>query len=333
MKEDLKFAVIGGGSWATALAHIVLQNRNHINWYVYETEIIDHLKLHKNNPLYLSSLEFNPGQITFYNDIKQVVKDSDIILMVVPSAYIKGTMGPDDIDFSGKTFISAVKGIIPEDNLTVTQYFAKRYNIPDDRLVVISGPSHAEEVAMQRLTYLTVGSSNNELAEEIAENIKCSFVKTIISSDVTGIEYVAVLKNIYALATGIAHGLGYGDNFIAVLVSNAVREMKRFLNNAYKGTTKRKIHHSVYLGDLLVTAYSQFSRNRTFGTMIGKGYSVKSTMLEMNMVAEGYYAVACLREINKEHNVNMPIADAVYNILYERFSPSIEMRILTEKLQ
>lgn len=333
MKEDLKFAVIGGGSWATALAHIVLQNRSHINWYIYETEIIEHLQEHKNNPQYLSSLEFNPQQITFYNNIKQVVNDSDVILLVIPSAYIKSTMGEEDIDFSGKTFISAVKGIISEDNLTVTQYFSKRYNIPDERLLVISGPSHAEEVAMQRLTYLTVGCSNSELAADVAGVIKCSFVKTIISNDVTGIEYVAVLKNIYALATGIAHGIGYGDNFIAVLVSNAVREMKRFLNKAYKGTTKRKIHHSVYLGDLLVTAYSQFSRNRTFGTMIGKGYSVKSTMLEMNMVAEGYYAVACVREINKEYQVEMPITDAVYNILYEKFSPSIEMRLLTEKLQ
>lgn len=333
MKEELKFAVVGGGSWATALAHIVLQNRKHINWFVYETEIIDHLKLHKNNPLYLSALEFDPGQITFYNDIKQVINDSDIILLVVPSAYIKSTMGQDDLDFSGKIFISAVKGIIPEDNLTVTQYFAKRYHIPDEKLVVVSGPSHAEEVAMQRLTYLTVGCADNAIAEEIAGNIKCNFVKTVISHDVTGIEYVAVLKNIYALGTGIAHGLGYGDNFIAVLVSNAVREMKRFLNKVYKGPTKRKIHHSVYLGDLLVTAYSQFSRNRTFGTMIGKGYSVKSATLEMNMVAEGYYAAACLKEINKAYNVNMPIADAVYNILYEKFSPSIEMRLLTEKLQ
>lgn len=186
---------------------------------------------------------------------------------------------------------------------------------------------------MQRLTYLTVGCSDTNLAEDIANVIRCNFVKTIISQDVTGIEYVAVLKNIYALATGIAHGLGYGDNFIAVLVSNAVREMKRFLNKVYKGPSKRKIHHSVYLGDLLVTAYSQFSRNRTFGTMIGKGYSVKSTMLEMNMVAEGYYAAACLNEINKTHEVSMPIAEAVYNILYEKFSPSIEMRLLTEKLQ
>jgi glycerol-3-phosphate dehydrogenase (NAD(P)+) len=333
MKENQRVAIIGGGSWATALAHIVLQNCKHINWYIYEKELIDHLTEHKNNPKYLSALIFDTTQITFYNDIQKVVAESDIILMVVPSAYIKGTMGEADIDFSGKTFISAVKGIIPMDNLTVTQYFAQRYNIPDDRLMVVSGPSHAEEVAMQRLTYLTVGCSDTARAEELSELIRCSFVKTIISNDVTGIEYVAVLKNIYALATGIAHGLGYGDNFIAVLVSNAVREMKRFLNKAYKGTTKRKIHHSVYLGDLLVTAYSQFSRNRTFGTMIGKGYSVKSTMLEMNMVAEGYYAIACLKEINKNHEVDMPIADAVYNILYERFSPSLEMRILTDKLQ
>jgi glycerol-3-phosphate dehydrogenase (NAD(P)+) len=333
MKENQKIAVIGGGSWATALAHIVMQNKQHINWYIYEKEIIDHIQHYGNNPKYLSSMEFDNQKITFYNDIVQIVNDSDIIFMVVPSAYIKSTMGLEKIDFTGKTFISAVKGIIPEDNLSVTQYFSKRYNIPEEKVLVVSGPSHAEEIAMQRLTYLTVGCVDSNLAAEIADIIKCNFIKTIISSDVIGIEYVAVLKNIYALATGIAHGIGYGDNFIAVLVSNAVREMKRYLNNVYKGPEKRKIHHSVYLGDLLVTAYSQFSRNRTFGTMIGKGYSVKSAMLEMNMVAEGYYAAKCLKEINKEYQINMPIADAVYNILYEKISPSIEMRLLTEKLQ
>ncbi len=332
MNENSKIAVIGGGSWATALAHVVLQNSSHINWYIYENEIIDHIKQHRHNPQYLSSLLFDTQQITFYNDIAEVIKESDIILMVVPSAYVKSTMGLDDIDFSGKIFISAVKGIIPGDNLTVTQYFGKRYNIPDERLLVISGPSHAEEVAMQRLTYLTVACSDIKLADEIAGIIKCSFVKTISSTDVVGIEYVAVLKNIFALSAGIAHGLGYGDNFIAVLVSNALQEMKRFLNKVHKSSTKRKINHSVYLGDLLVTAYSQFSRNRTFGTMIGKGYSVKSAQLEMNMVAEGYYAVACIHEMNKNYEIKLPITEAVYNVLYEKISPSIEMRLLTEKL-
>jgi glycerol-3-phosphate dehydrogenase (NAD(P)+) len=333
MKENLKIAVIGGGSWATALAHIVLQNAKHINWFIYEQEIIDHIVSHHNNPQYLSSLDFDTHQITFYNDIAEVIKDSDIILMVVPSAYIKSTMGEADIDFSNKLFVSAVKGIIPGENLTITQYFGKRYHIPVEHLLVVSGPSHAEEVSMQRLTYLTVACSDDKIAHQIAEYIRCSFVKTIISTDVIGIEYVAVLKNIFALAAGIAHGLGYGDNFLAVLVANAVREMKRFLEEAHKGSTKRKIHQSVYLGDLLVTAYSQFSRNRTFGTMIGKGYSVKSTMLEMNMVAEGYYAVACLKEINKDLHIDLPITEAVYNILYEKISPAVEMRLLTEKFQ
>lgn len=332
MNENARVAVIGGGSWATALAHVVLQNANHINWYIYEQELIDHLKEYHHNPQYLSSLEFNTAQITFYNNIVQVIKDSDIILMVVPSAYIKNTMGQEPIDFTGKIFVSAVKGIIPEENLTITQYFGKHYNIPDDRLVVVSGPSHAEEVGMQRLTYLTVGCSNISVAEDIASRIHCSFIKTVTSTDVVGIEYVAVLKNIYALATGIAHGLGYGDNFIAVLVANAVKEMRTFLNEVFKDVNNRKIYQSVYLGDLLVTAYSQFSRNRTFGTMIGKGYSVKSAMLEMNMVAEGYYAAACIYDINKEYKVDIPIAQAVYSILYEKISPVVEMHLLTEML-
>jgi len=234
-------------------------------------------------------------------------------------------------NFEGKFIISAIKGIIPISNLTIAEYFNQHYNVSFDNLGVVSGPCHAEEVALERLSYLTVACKDREHSEMFANRLEGRYIKTVISNDIYGIEYAAVLKNIIALATGICHGLGYGDNFLAVLISNGYKEIKRFLDKTY--ATKRKTSNSAYMGDLLVTCYSQFSRNRTFGNMIGKGYSVKSTMLEMNMVAEGYYAVACIKEINKRFGVKMPITDAVYNILYEKISPVMEMRILSEKLK
>jgi glycerol-3-phosphate dehydrogenase (NAD(P)+) len=331
MEQSNKIAVIGGGSWATALAKVIVDKVGHINWFIYEEEIIENIKKHYHNPLYLSSIEFDPNKITFYNRAKTAIEDSNIVVFVVPSAFVKNTLQNDDIDFQGRYFVNATKGIVPGDNLTVTQYFQNRFKIPGDHLAVISGPSHAEEIAMERLTYLTVAAENNSDAELIQDIISNGYVKTIISNDIHGIEYGAVLKNIYALGVGISHGLGYGDNFTAVFVANALREMNRFLNKVFKN--ERSLYHSVYLGDLLVTAYSQFSRNRTFGTMIGKGYSVKSAMLEMNMVAEGYFATKCIHEINESYNVKMPIASAIYNILYEKISPTIEYRLLSEKLK
>jgi glycerol-3-phosphate dehydrogenase (NAD(P)+) len=330
-KQNKTVAIIGGGSWATALAKIISGNVEHFNWFIYEQDIIDHIKKHKHNPAYISSVEFNPSKITFYNNVKDAIENSDIIIFVVPSAYVKSLIGTTDIDFIGRYFINAVKGIVPDDNVTVTQYFQEQFSIPYSHIGVVSGPCHAEEVALERLSYLTVATEFEEDANMVASLIKTPFIQTVISDDMYGIEFGAVLKNIYALGAGICHGLGYGDNFQAVYVSNAIREMERFLGKVFE--RDRHLFHSVYLGDLLVTAYSQFSRNRTFGNMIGKGYTVNSAMHEMNMVAEGYYASKCIFEINQKYKVKMPIAEAVYKILYEKAIPVSEIKALTLKLK
>jgi glycerol-3-phosphate dehydrogenase (NAD(P)+) len=331
MSTKKRVGVVGSGSWATAIAKILHENHSNINWYIRESEIISNLKEHRNNHLYLSSVNFDLSKLNISNDINEVVKNSDIIVFVVPSAFLKIWLEPLTENLSNKFIVTAIKGIIPTDNITVAEYFNQAYKVPFDNIGIISGPSHAEEVALGRLSYLTIACKKIETSHLIASYLNSYYIKTIDSTDIYGTEYSAVLKNIYAIAAGIAHGLGYGDNFLAVLVSNAQRELKRFLDESYP--SKRKTNTSAYLGDLLVTCYSQFSRNRLFGTMIGKGYSVKSTMLEMNMIAEGYYASQCIFEINKKHEVKMPIAQAVYNILYEGISPAVEMKILTEKLQ
>jgi len=331
MKENSRVAVIGSGSWATALVKVLLNNESKLNWYIREPEIREHVAKYQHNPSFLSSVMFETDKLNIYDDINLLVEESDILVFVVPSAFLKLWMEPFTGSFENKFIISAIKGIIPVGNLTVAEYFNQEYNVPFDQLGVVSGPCHAEEVALERLSYLTVACKDTEHAEVFARKIEGRYIKTVISNDIYGIEYAAVLKNIIALATGICHGLGYGDNFSAVLISNGYKEIKRFLDKTY--ASKRSTSNSAYMGDLLVTCYSQFSRNRTFGTMIGKGYSVKSTMLEMNMVAEGYYAVACIKEINKKFEVKMPITDAVYNILYEKISPFVEMRLLSEKLK
>ncbi len=324
-------SIIGGGSWATALAKIISHNVPSFNWYIYEKEIIEHIKKYRHNPNYISSLEFEPSRIHFFSNVKEAIESSDFIIFVVPSAYVKDLLGKTDIDFKGKFFVNAVKGLIPEDNVTITEYFQEQFSIPYNSVGVISGPCHAEEIAMERLSYLTIATEFEKDAQRVEKLITSSFVHTVISDDIYGIEFGAVLKNIYALGAGICHGLGYGDNFIAVYVSNAIREMERFLGKVFE--RERHLFHSVYLGDLLVTAYSQFSRNRTFGTMIGKGYTAKSAMMELNMVAEGYYACKSIYEINQKYKVRMPLAETVYRILYDKANPALEIKLLSEKLK
>jgi glycerol-3-phosphate dehydrogenase (NAD(P)+) len=331
MMQNQEIAIIGGGSWATALASIVSHNVKKFHWFIYEKEIIEHIKTHKHNPQYISAIEFDPSKIIFHNNVKEAIDAANVIIFVVPSAFIKPLMGKEEIDFSGKLFINAVKGLIPDDNITVTQYFQEQFSIPFSKVGAVSGPCHAEEVALERLSYLTVAAEFEEDTERVAALIKAPFVNTIISNDIYGIEYGSVLKNIYALGAGINHGLGYGDNFQAVYVSNAIREMERFLAKVFE--RERHLFHSVYLGDLLVTAYSQFSRNRTFGNMIGKGYSVQAAMIDLNMVAEGYYAAKSIFEVNKKFKVKMPIAEAVYKILYEKSNAAAEVKALASKLK
>ena len=331
MKQKPKVAILGGGSWATAIIKMLLENVDKINWYMRSNEKINFIKEHKHNNFYLSAVSLDTDKIAFFNNISKAVENADIVIFAIPSAFLKDALKKVEIDLSDKIVVSAIKGIVPDDNLIIAEFFHKYYNVPFESFAVISGPCHAEEVALERLSYLTIASPDLKNARIVADILSTQFIKTSISEDIFGTEYSAVLKNVFAIAAGICHGLGYGDNFNAVLISNAIQEIKRFVDVVHPIT--RDIKGSAYLGDLMVTAYSQFSRNRTFGNMIGKGYSVKSAQLEMKMVAEGYYAVKSIVEINKKYLVNMPISEAVYNILYEKISPAIEIKLLTENLR
>ena len=328
--------ILGSGSWATAIMKMLYTNTGSetqpvINWWIRNEETIAYIKKYKHNPKYLSSVELLLDSINLYSSLKEFIAATDIIIMAVPAAFLEDALKEISLEhLRGKTIVSAIKGIVPGHNLIVGDYFHKIMDVSFDNIAVITGPCHAEEVALEKLSYLTIASQNQDIAKLVADRLACRYIKTIVSDDIFGTEYSAVLKNIFAIASGICHGLGYGDNFQAVLVSNAIQEINRFVNAVYP--IQRDIKSSAYLGDLLVTAYSQFSRNRMFGAMVGKGYSVKMAQLEMNMIAEGYYAVKCIHEINQQHQVDMPITTAVYHILYEKISPAIEIKILTDKL-
>jgi len=325
-----RIAVLGGGTWATALSKIMLAHEKHINWYMRRPDQIEEFERTGHNPSYLSNVEFNMDRITFFSDINEVVKNSDTLIFAIPSPFLKDHLLKLKTGLSNKFIISAIKGIIPGENLMVTDYFAKYYDIPLNDLAIVAGPCHAEEIAFERMTYPTIACHDIEKAKILANIFTNRYVKTSLSNDVDGIEIVAVLKNVYSIACGIANGLKYGDNFQAVLVSNAVKEMELFTNTVYP--IKRNILESVYLGDLLVTAYSSFSRNRTFGSMIGKGYSPKAAQVEMQMIAEGFYGTKCIKEMNEKYNINIPIADAVYRILYEDAVARIEIKRLKEQI-
>jgi glycerol-3-phosphate dehydrogenase (NAD(P)+) len=326
-----KVGIIGSGSWATAIAKMVLHNEEQINWYFRNPDQIEKFKRVKHNPNYLTSVNFDVDRITFYADINEIIENSDALIFANPSAFLKDTLAPLKVSLKNKFIVSAIKGLVPDDNLIIGSYFHKVHHVPLNQIGVISGPCHAEEVALERLSYLTIACQDIKRGRQFAAKLQCNFIKTTVTDDIYGTEYSAVLKNVMAVASGICHGLGYGDNFQAVLISNAIQEIKRFVDTVHPIT--RDIKSSAYLGDLLVTCYSQFSRNRTFGTMIGKGYSVKSAQLEMLMIAEGYYAVKSIKEINDKYMVNMPITDAVYNIIYGKISPAIEIKLLTDLLR
>ncbi|MDR1103355.1 MAG: NAD(P)H-dependent glycerol-3-phosphate dehydrogenase [Tannerella sp.] len=323
-----KIAVFGGGSWATALAKIVLSTQPQINWYMRRPDRIEDFKRMKHNPAYLSSITFDTERITFYANINQAVRDSDTIIFVTPSPFLKQHLKKLKTLLKDKFVISAIKGIVPDENMLVSDYFIRYYGLPEEHLAIIAGPCHAEEIALERLSYLTVAGRDTERVEQLCRIFSTPYLKSACSQDVTGIEYASVLKNVYAIVAGICHGMKYGDNFQAVLLSNAIKEMRRFLDTAH--VTPRDITDSAYLGDLLVTACSRFSRNRTFGSMIGKGYSVKTAQLEMEMIAEGYYGTKCIYEINRTCRADMPIMDALYGILYEQKSPVAVLNRLTD---
>jgi glycerol-3-phosphate dehydrogenase (NAD(P)+) len=331
MSANNHIAVIGAGSWGTALVKLLSTNAERTGWWVRRAETIAHITKYGHNPDYISAAQFEVGRLAMDTDIHAVVKAADTLVIAVPSAFLKGTLDQlDPAELKGKRVFSAVKGIVPETNQIVGEFLFQHWGVAENDFGVICGPCHAEEVAMERLSYLTIASQNTAQAEVMGKALDGRFMKTTLSDDIYGTEYAAILKNVIAVASGISVGLGYGDNFRAVLVSRAIQEIQRFVTAVHPIT--RDINEPAYLGDLLVTAYSTFSRNREFGTMVGKGYSVRAAQLEMNMVAEGYYAVKCVHEINAKLKVDMPITEATYRILYERMAPSIEMKLLSDKL-
>jgi len=329
--QPMRIGVIGSGSWATALVKLFSNNQSNVNWWVRSEESIAHIQSFKHNPRYLQSAELEVSNIALSSSLHDVISLSDCLVVAVPAAFIHEVFKEIDPNlFKGKKVISAVKGIIPEFNAIPARYFHKSFGIPYSDIGIICGPCHAEEVALERLSYLTVGCDDIELAEEVARLLRCRYIKVTVSEDLFGAEISAILKNVYALASGICAGLGYGDNFQAVLVSNAIQEIERFIDVV--NPVHRDVKNSAYLGDLLVTAYSKFSRNRTFGYMIGKGYSVKAATLEIGMIAEGYYATKSLMEMNEKFNVDLPILTAVYHIIYGNRSARKTMQELAEKL-
>lgn len=308
-------AVIGGGSWATAIAKIVMENKKKIGWYMRRPDRIEGFLREEHNPAYLTSVHFDTSRINFSPDINAIARDYQTLILAVPSPYMKSHLAKLTTDISQKTIITATKGIVPDENMVCSEYLHEKFHVPYDHLLCVSGPSHAEEIALERLTYLTCACTDAKRAEEAARLFRCDYVNCKTSQDVVGIEYGGVLKNVYAIAVGICNGLKYGDNFRAVLIANALQEMERCIQAA--NPVSRNIADSAYLGDLLVTGYSAFSRNLTFGTMIGRGYRVKDAQIEMQMIAEGYYGTRCMHLINERLHVDMPILNAVYAILYQ----------------
>jgi glycerol-3-phosphate dehydrogenase (NAD(P)+) len=341
----MKFGIIGSGSWATALAKILTDNKHPINWWIRNEALKKHISSRGHNPQYLSTVYFDTTLLNITSDVSEVIKNSDCIIIAVPSAYADDALhGLDKKIFSEKKIISAIKGILPKQNLLLNDYLSQQFGVQLKDYFAVLGPCHAEEVASEKLSYLTFSGVDHEMTRVISEYFKTQYLNTIINHDIYGVQFAAVLKNIYALGAGIAHGLDYGDNFLSVLIANSADEMAGFLRKAgIKNVEVGTIEHnpvkqddhskvvkkettnyaaSVYLGDLLVTCYSLYSRNRTFGNMIGKGYSVKAAQLEMNMVAEGYNASKCMYIINQKIHAEIPIAETIYRILWQQLAPS-----------
>ncbi|MEI9946772.1 MAG: NAD(P)H-dependent glycerol-3-phosphate dehydrogenase [Chitinophagaceae bacterium] len=329
-----QFGIIGSGSWATALTKILTDNKHAINWWIRNEQNIQHIQKQRHNPSYLSSVEFDVSLLKMSSDVKEVIKNSDTIVVAVPSAFIESSIGHLQVkDWENKKVVSAVKGLLPEQNILLNYYLQQKFNVPLENYFAVLGPCHSEEVAEEKLSYLTFSGTDTTTASEIASHFATDYINTVINHDIFGVQYAAVLKNIYALGAGIAHGLNYGDNFLSVYIANAADEMAVFLRKfgaehivvgehdaEEDPITHRKTPNyaaSVYLGDLLVTCYSLHSRNRMFGAMIGKGYSVKNAQMEMNMVAEGYNASRCIHNINSAVQASIPIAETVYKILWK----------------
>ncbi len=324
-------AVIGGGSWGTALVKIFLENTEKLNWFIRDSDLIKNIQLKKRNTKYLRHVQLNIKKITLYSEIEKIIDNSDLLVIATPSPFIHKTFKDFKEKLKGKYIISASKGVIPISQLVISEHFNKEFNVPYEKIGIISGPCHAEEVAQEKLSYLTVGTNTMNLGKFVSEKLSTNYIKTSFSDDLIGIEYSATIKNVYSLLVGICHGLGYGDNFLSVLISHCAKELRLFITTI-KNKTNRDLNHSAYFGDLLVTTYSTFSRNRTFGNMLGKGYSVKSAMSEMSMIVEGYYAAKNAYEIAKKLNIECIYINATYTILYELANPKKTIMDLANKL-
>jgi len=323
--EAKKLGIIGSGSWATAIAKIVTDNHYSINWWVRQPANIDYFNKRHHNPHYLRNTYFDVSKINFFSEIKQVIEQSDILVIAVPSIHIEASLNGVDADLlKGKQIVSAVKGVLPKHNVLLHEYLYKAFNFPLAQYFTLLGPSHAEEVAAEQLSYLTFSGLDLKATELIAQYFETEYINTRVNNDVIGVQYAGVAKNIYALGAGIAHGLEYGDNFLSVFIANAANEMQQLLKSIMPQENSKAVNYdsSVYLGDLLVTCYSSHSRNRTFGNMIGKGYSVRAAELELNMVAEGYNASKCIVAINEKNKISLPIIKAIYEILWEGHDPA-----------
>lgn len=331
-------AIIGSGSYSTGIVKILSDNKQHgrneigdLTWYVRRSQMLEHIRNFRHNPQYLSSIELHTDQLTLSSDLKASIAPADWVLIGIPSAFVDDTLQPlTAADFENKKVITVVKGLIPQTNEIVADYLHRKFAVPYENICMITGPSHAEEIALEKLTYLTFAAVELSLAKEMSHAFANHYIHTTTTNDLKGAEYAAVLKNVFALAAGIYHGLGYGDNFHAFFITNALKEMKKFVSVV--SPMDRDIEDTAYLGDLLATGYSSFSRNRMFGNLIGKGYTVTAAKSEMNMVAEGYYATGCMYEVNKKYQVHLPILDAVYDILYQNAEASHTMKILTQHL-
>lgn len=298
---------------------------------------MSHIQNRHHNPNYLTSVRFLPEMIRLTDNLQEVVENCDDIIVCVPSAYVQGVIESIDKDlWKGKNIISAIKGILPDSNLLLNDYLAGYINYDIQQYVAITGPCHAEEVAQERLSYLTFSGLNDGLTSGIAKAFQNDYIYTTHNHDIWGAQFAAVLKNIYAIGAGMAHALDYGDNFLSVFITNCYREMYQYLEahfeKVHPANEHPDFHTSAYLGDLLVTCYSLHSRNRTLGTMLGKGYSVKAAILEMSMVAEGYYAARGMQAISKSFSIDIPIASAIYKVLWENQNPADMFAELEKKL-
>jgi len=322
-----QIGIIGNGSWGTAIAKILTDNGHKIYWWVRNEEAVKHLQERHHNAHYLTSVRFLPETIIPTNDLQEVLAKCDTVIVCVPSAYAQGVIESVDAGlWTGKNIVSAIKGVLPDSNLLLNDYLANLPSFDLDRYVAVTGPCHAEEVAFERISYLTFAGLNDSLTSSIAAAFRNTYIYTTTNHDIWGVQYAAVLKNIYAVGAGMAHALDYGDNFLSVYITNCYREMHRYLQahfeKVHPSNERPDFHTSAYLGDLLVTCYSLHSRNRMLGTMLGKGYSVKNAILEMNMVAEGYYAARGMQHLAGKYGIEIPIATAIYDVLWKGHLPS-----------